>query len=94
MPLLGDLPLIGAAFRSDNDSQSDRELIVFITPHIVQEPARQRAQGQHPRSVAMADREQDIRGDLLKAEEIDRALSSVEHQVESLLRSEQESVVR
>ena len=35
LPFLGDLPLIGAAFRSTNKTKSERELIIFLTPHII-----------------------------------------------------------
>jgi type II secretion system protein D len=35
VPWLGDLPLIGAAFRYRSESQSRRELLVIMTPHIV-----------------------------------------------------------
>jgi len=35
VPLLKDLPLLGRLFRSDVDSNSKRELLVFVTPRIV-----------------------------------------------------------
>ena len=35
VPLLGDLPLIGAAFRSDSVQGQRNELIIVVTPHIV-----------------------------------------------------------
>jgi type II secretory pathway component GspD/PulD (secretin) len=35
LPFLGDLPLIGAAFRSKTTSKSERELLIFLTPHII-----------------------------------------------------------
>ncbi len=35
MPFLGDIPLVGAMFRHKDKDVQDRELIVFITPHIV-----------------------------------------------------------
>ena len=35
LPILGDIPLIGAAFRHKDKETSDRELIIFITPHII-----------------------------------------------------------
>ena len=35
MPFFGDLPIIGAAFRHKEKKNEERELIVFITPHIV-----------------------------------------------------------
>jgi type II secretory pathway component GspD/PulD (secretin) len=38
IPLLGDLPLIGALFRSTNDQTQRQEVIVLLTPHIVDEP--------------------------------------------------------
>jgi len=39
VPLLGDLPLIGAAFRGTNDSSIRQEVIVMLTPHIISEPS-------------------------------------------------------
>lgn len=39
IPLLGDIPLIGGAFRHKNKSDTERELIIFITPHIVPDSA-------------------------------------------------------
>lgn len=39
VPFLGDIPLIGQAFRHKNESVSERELIIFITPHILSEKA-------------------------------------------------------
>ena len=35
VPLLGDIPLIGQAFRTDKSSMSKTELYVIVTPHIV-----------------------------------------------------------
>lgn len=34
-PFLGDLPIIGAFFRSVNYSQEDRELVIVVTPRLV-----------------------------------------------------------
>ncbi len=36
IPFLGDLPLIGHAFDYDNSDDIESELIIFITPHIVE----------------------------------------------------------
>ncbi len=36
IPFLGDLPLAGKAFSYDNGDYQDRELLIFITPHIVE----------------------------------------------------------
>lgn len=38
IPLLGDLPIIGELFRSINDQSVRTELIVLITPHIINDP--------------------------------------------------------
>lgn len=35
IPLLGDLPVIGSAFRSTSTSKEKTELVVMITPHII-----------------------------------------------------------
>lgn len=35
MPLLGDIPALGKLFRYDIAAGQDRELVVFVTPHIV-----------------------------------------------------------
>ena len=51
VPLLGNLPLIGAAFRGTTDSSSREEVIILLTPHIIEEPSE----------VGGADRADDIR---------------------------------
>ncbi len=38
LPILGDLPIIGDLFRSINDQSVRTELIVLITPHIINDP--------------------------------------------------------
>ena len=38
IPLLGDLPLLGNLFKRTQKSNSKTELIIFLTPHIVQAP--------------------------------------------------------
>jgi type II secretory pathway component GspD/PulD (secretin) len=42
LPILGDLPLIGAFFRHSVQSESSSELVIYITPYIVSE---ERARG-------------------------------------------------
>lgn len=37
-PILGDIPIIGAVFRGRSTDIEDSELVVYITPHINQEP--------------------------------------------------------
>lgn len=37
VPMLGDIPLLGNLFKSNTRSQSRKELLVFITPKIIDE---------------------------------------------------------
>jgi type IV pilus secretin PilQ/predicted competence protein len=37
VPFFGDLPLVGSAFRYKTKDDTDRELVIFITPHIMKE---------------------------------------------------------
>lgn len=39
VPVLGNLPLIGAAFRGVKDTVSREEVIIMLTPHIIEEPS-------------------------------------------------------
>lgn len=40
IPLLGDLPLVGAAFRGTTDRNVRQEVIVILTPRIISEPSQ------------------------------------------------------
>jgi type IV pilus assembly protein PilQ len=37
VPMLGDIPLVGGAFRNTNDTVQRQEIIVLLTPHIIEE---------------------------------------------------------
>ncbi len=39
IPLLGNLPILGAAFRYSNDTTIRKEIIILITPHIIKQSA-------------------------------------------------------
>jgi general secretion pathway protein D len=39
IPLLGDIPILGQAFRKDSRTQSKTELYIVVTPHIVHRTA-------------------------------------------------------
>jgi type IV pilus assembly protein PilQ len=39
VPLLKDIPLVGMLFRSENKIKQNRELIIFVTPKIIQTTA-------------------------------------------------------
>lgn len=38
VPLLGDIPIIGAAFRRQQHAHTKSELLIFLTPHVVKTP--------------------------------------------------------
>ncbi|WP_211451815.1 type II and III secretion system protein family protein [Collimonas antrihumi] len=40
IPLLGDLPIIGSFFRNLSYTQNDKELVIIVTPHVVQPIAK------------------------------------------------------
>ena len=39
VPILGDLPLIGVLFRGHRESTRKTNLLIFLTPHVIDEPA-------------------------------------------------------
>jgi general secretion pathway protein D len=38
VPILGDIPLLGALFRRNQVEKTKTELLIFLTPHVVQKP--------------------------------------------------------
>ncbi|MFG0249022.1 MAG: type II secretion system secretin GspD [Phycisphaeraceae bacterium JB051] len=38
VPLLGDIPLVGELFKRTQDTKSKTELLIFITPHVADQP--------------------------------------------------------
>jgi type IV pilus assembly protein PilQ len=44
VPVLGDLPLVGALFRGKKDTTGREEVIIILKPHIVDEPAQTQAE--------------------------------------------------
>lgn len=44
IPLLGDLPIVGAIFRGTSDTSERQEVIVMLTPHIIEEPSQTEGQ--------------------------------------------------
>ncbi|NNM24460.1 MAG: hypothetical protein HKO59_00500, partial [Phycisphaerales bacterium] len=39
VPLLGDIPIVGELFRSESEESVKTELLIVLTPHVVQSPA-------------------------------------------------------
>src|SRR5439155_19876912 len=46
VPILGDIPIIGAAFRRTQASNSKTELLIFLTPHVASQPEQLKAMGE------------------------------------------------
>ena len=44
IPLLGDMPIIGGLFKFEGERTVNNELVVFITPHIIEEPVLTQAE--------------------------------------------------
>jgi general secretion pathway protein D len=39
VPLLGDVPVLGQAFRTDRETKGRTELYIVVTPHVVKRTA-------------------------------------------------------
>lgn len=50
IPFLGDIPFIGNLFKRKTSSDSKTELLIFLTPYIVQAPSQLAALAQHEQS--------------------------------------------
>ena len=75
VPFLGDVPFLGAAFRHHAKTSGDRELMVFLTPHVIDTDGQVVVAAGNYNARAMAAREQsfpDSRQGL-----IDREMDSV-----------------
>ena len=35
VPLLGTIPFLGKAFKSESDNKEKTEIVIFLTPHII-----------------------------------------------------------
>ena len=51
LPILGDIPLVGAAFRHKEQTVSERELIIFITPYILDSKNKQETENKKPMRI-------------------------------------------
>lgn len=73
VPILGKIPILGAPFRHTNKTESQRELIIFITPHILEDNMISNTASSRRTSIT---REQSIPED--RRSVIEQALSSIE----------------
>jgi general secretion pathway protein D len=49
VPLAGDIPILGWAFRSNSRNTTKTELLIVLTPHVIRDPAQARAVSVHMR---------------------------------------------
>jgi general secretion pathway protein D len=47
IPLLGDIPLLGNLFKHKTSSSAKTELMIFLTPHVIQSPTQLASVAQH-----------------------------------------------
>ncbi len=73
VPWIGDIPILGSAFRHKGKTNTERELVIFLTPHIIQEQKNSKIALTNSRQLV---REQDIPSP--RQTEIEKALSSAE----------------
>ncbi len=76
VPFLGDIPIIGRAFRHNDLAKTNRELIIFITPRIVKDEASFPAETKV--SYQPLSRKQNI--PTAKQKEINKAIFMIENQ--------------
>ncbi len=75
LPVLGDLPLIGRAFRHTDKTKSERELLIFITPSIIDENNKAKLLMNKGQALT---REQEVPKS--RAKQINKELRSMEQQ--------------
>ena len=55
VPILGDIPILGAAFKRKIKSDVKNELLIFLTPHVIRTPEDlSRASGQERQKMDLA----------------------------------------
>ncbi|KPL10963.1 hypothetical protein AMJ85_05055 [candidate division BRC1 bacterium SM23_51] len=82
VPILGDIPWLGTAFRRTIKSKTKTELLIFLTPHVVQ-----RTSGLEPLSIAESQKA-DLAGVAFTQDELDKHLEGQE----KLIRRHEEKV--
>jgi len=75
VPVLGKIPFLGMAFRHKNKTETQRELIIFITPHILKEAGSSYVSSEKIKKIV---REQSM--SIKRLDEVNKALSLIESQ--------------
>ena len=77
VPVLGDVPILGAAFRHNDVSNSASELVVFVTPKILEEPSETQL-ASSPAVAPLGPREQEPANG--RQEEMEKRLNALERE--------------
>jgi len=77
LPVLGDLPFIGSAFRSSSTKKSERELLIFLTPHIIDD-ASKLTNFNSVTSPSTAQASLNVQEEADRAQEVDNSLDNFE----------------
>ena len=64
LPLLGDLPLLGGLFQHNDVVESNSELIVFVTPFVIDEATEEMSKKTKKEIETSQERLREVRGDL------------------------------
>ena len=78
LPGLANIPLLGSLFSRKNDSTTDKELIIFITPRLVRENERPELALEKEMFLEKAGNWEDQDMDVKKEEEIEKILDEFE----------------
>ncbi|MBL7081268.1 MAG: hypothetical protein ISS44_01695 [Candidatus Omnitrophica bacterium] len=77
LPILGDIPIFGFLFRHKNKEKDfERELLIFITPHIIEEPGLGVAAEANYQILSSREQDSSV-GDKSRQEKIEKALNSL-----------------
>ena len=77
IPFLGDIPILGAPFRHRDKSGDSRELIIFMTPHIMDAKTKERLLRKQEGPAAAQPQHNNKSP---RSQEVNRALSTIEQQ--------------
>lgn len=61
VPLLGDIPILGELFKSRSDDHNKTELLVFLTPRVVRDPAEARKLNEESQKEVIPGMQRDLK---------------------------------
>jgi type II secretory pathway component GspD/PulD (secretin) len=70
IPFLGDIPVLGNLFKRKTDSTSREELLIFLTPYVIQQP-------QQLAALSKTERARDLVPKSYSEQELDRFLDKI-----------------